>query len=231
MYGDYWGNCATKLWNEIGKGDGLKTPAGVSLYDHLRSRGISSLGDREDPKPGTMMYHVRAVEEDFWGNRFGEYGRWKKRMWDDYSKRGYFDGYTGFRYSGPFNRKIVSNYAVQGSAFHVLLWSLIVLNKRLKKYGLKSRIVGQIHDSIIADVVEGELSRFLELARQVMTADVYKEHPWITIPISADADITPPNGSWFDKVTVDCKNDKFYIKDKSFIDTDTLLAHLNTTIK
>ncbi len=66
------------------------------------------------------------------------------------------------------------NYPVQGSAFHCLLWALIRVNRLLVKYGMKSMIVGQIHDSLIGDVKIEELKDYLEIVEQVTMVDLRK---------------------------------------------------------
>ena len=89
------------------------------------------------------------------------------------------------------------NTPVQGPSFHCLLWSLIRLNDWLKKYRMKSRIICQIHDSILADVHDGELQDYVAMARQVMTGDVRKEWSWIITPLAVGVEGSKVN--WFEK--------------------------------
>ena len=46
----------------------------------------------------------------------------------------------------------VSNYPVQGSAFHCLLWPFIELDKISLKEKWDSRLIGQIHDAMLYDM-------------------------------------------------------------------------------
>ena len=114
----------------------------------------------------------------------------------------YFDTLTGFRIEGLYKRNEVINYPVQGSAFHWLLWSLIRIQKLLKKYKMKSLLVGQIHDSIVGDVHKKELRDYLDIVKQVMTIDVRKHWEWIIVPLRIEAEVAPVGGSWFDKKEV-----------------------------
>lgn len=96
-------------------------------------------------------------------------------------------------------RNDVSNYPVQGAAFHCLLWSLIQVNKELKAAGLSTLIVGQIHDSIVLDVVPEELEQVLAIVRRVMCVEIRKAWPWIIVPLDVDVEITDIDASWFEK--------------------------------
>lgn len=201
FYGDYYIDCATALWNAIGTMK-LTTRNGVSIYDHLVGKGVFKLGlCNPDKKPckGTFEKHIQNVEDNFWNNRFTAYNRWRKNWYYQYKERGWFDNLTGFRFRGDFKRNEVVNYPVQSCAFHCLLWSLIRLQKLLKKYNMKSLIIGQIHDSIVADVYKKELQNYLELCHQIMIDDIKKHWKWIITPISIEAEVSPVGGDWLQK--------------------------------
>jgi DNA polymerase I-like protein with 3'-5' exonuclease and polymerase domains len=146
-----------------------------------------------------MEEHVKEVESDFWDNRFGVYGQWKKDMYEEYLKTGYMDSFTGFKYIGNFRRNQVINFPVQGSAFHCLLWSVIQLEKMLRK-GWKSRLIGQIHDSVIAEVHKDELQDFLGKSMKIMCKDTMKHYEdWLIVPLEVEAEVSPVGRSWYDK--------------------------------
>ena len=52
---------------------------------------------------------------------------------------------------------MIVNSPIQGTAFHCLLWSMIEINKFIKKEKLESKLIGQIHDEILVDTVPDEL--------------------------------------------------------------------------
>ena len=205
FYGDYYIDCAEALWNAISRMN-LTTRDGVSLYAHLAEKGVSKLGlcnpDKE-PRKGTFEHHIQSVEHDFWNNRFTVYNKWRKNWYYKYKDRGWFDNLTGFRFNGHFKRNEVINYPVQSVAFHCLLWSLIRLQKLLKKYNMKSLIIGQIHDSIVADVYKKELKNYLELCQQIMVDDLKKHWKWILTPIDIEAEVAPVGGNWYQKTKVE----------------------------
>jgi DNA polymerase I-like protein with 3'-5' exonuclease and polymerase domains len=204
FYGDWYKSCANSLWREmLVQKPTLKD--GTLLMDHLRSNGIRERGVLDpdaDPVPGTFEAHVQGVERWLWQDRFPGYAQWKRDNYAAYHKQGWFLSHTGFVYTGYMRRNEVNNYGTQGSAFHCLLWGLVRLVMHLMpKYGMRSTAVGQIHDSIVFDVVPEELDDLLALCRKVYTKLLLREHPWIIVPITIDADVCPVGGSWVDKQT------------------------------
>jgi hypothetical protein len=174
------------------------------LREHLRQQGITKLGEQgKRPTPGTFEAHIAAVSERFWSKRFQVYGKWKRKWYDAYERQGFFVTKTGFVCQGYIKRNQVINYPVQGSAFHCLLWSLnrLVLQE-VKARGLKARVVGQVHDSIVADVPDEELGDFLALCKRVMVDQLREHWSWITVPLEIEAEVTPINGSWDQKEVV-----------------------------
>jgi hypothetical protein len=196
FYGSYYVSCARNLWDSIGNAD-LKTKDGTPLFDHLRFKGILRLGNcnpREKPGRNTFEGHIKRVEEDF-NDRFPTWDERRHKWYEAYQKRGYFDTMTGFRCSGVLKRNHVFNYPIQGPAFHCLLWSLIQLMNRTR--GMKTKIVGQIHDSIIADVHESELVDYVNMAREVMTQEIRKHWSWIIVPLLVEVEASAVN--WWEK--------------------------------
>jgi len=209
FYGSYFAQCAPDLWNAI---DGMRlTVDGKPLREHLAEQGIMKLGrakskwERDgagntgwiDTDNGTFVDHVRDVEERFWGERFKVYAQWKKDWWEMYLKRGWFDLLTGFREEGLYKRNDVINHPVQGTAFHCLLWSLIQTVKWLVKNKMRSKVVGQIHDSMLADVHHGELDDFLAEVKKITTVRLREQWDWIPVPLAVDVAIAEEN--WFEK--------------------------------
>lgn len=206
FYGSWWFDCSRNLWRAIGQME-LKTTSGIPLRDHLRKKGIKKLGeqnrDNARPVPGSYEEHIQKVERRFWDKRFPVYTRWKKRWYTDYQQQGWFATKTGFVCQGYMSRNDAINYPVQGSAFHCLLWSLIELQKEITKRRMKTLIVGQIHDSIIADVPENEVEEFLRLVREIMIDRLMAEWEWINVPLEIEAEMSPVGGSWVDKEKVE----------------------------
>ncbi len=201
FYGDYYVRNAESLWEAITKMK-LVTTDGTKLKQHLRDKGIIKRGacnPKHKAMPGTFEHHLRKVESDFWNKQFKVYKQWKKDWYNAYLESGGFTTLTGFVIEGLYKRNEVINYPPQGTAFHWLLWSLIRIQKILKKHHMKTLLIGQIHDSLVADSPKGEVKDYLAIAKQVMTEDIRKYWKWIIVPLTIDAEITPVGGSWYEK--------------------------------
>jgi len=194
FYGSYYGNCAKNLWKAIVEFN-LRTAEGIPLKQHLKSKGIKDYNQ--------FVEHLKKVEDTFWNKRFKVYTSWKKKWYSAYIKKGYFTTLTGFKCTRIMGKNDCINYPPQGTAFHFLLWCLIEANQRLKEKQMDSKIMGQIHDSIIMDIVPEEKEDILKLMKQIMTVDLLNHWDWITVPIEIDAELTEPGGSWFTKKEVE----------------------------
>lgn len=216
FYGSYYAKCAPAMWQAIDR-MGLKTVNGQNLKVHLAKKGIKELGpcdSKQKPRPGTFEYHIQSVENDFWQNRFPVYAKWKEEWYDKYRKTGGISMLTGFRVEGLFGKNDIINYPVQGVAFHCLLASLTLLQKKLKRLKMKTLLIGQIHDSIIADVPEQETQEFCHMARETMTEDIPKLWDFVNVPLEVEIECSPVNGSWYEKAEWVCKGTKWRPKEK-----------------
>lgn len=202
FYGDWYIDCAKALWESIDE-MGLDTRSGLSLKEHLRNKGITKLGEldpRQKPQKGTFEKHIQGVENSFWNDRFKVYTEWKKDWVSMYQRKGYMLTKTGFICQGEMRKNEIINYPIQGSAFHCLLKSLIdLVNVEMRKLKMKSLIVGQIHDSIVGDIVDGEFKEYLALAKYVMTEKLVSRWKWINVPLEVEAEASPVDGCWADK--------------------------------
>jgi len=198
FYGDWYKKCAAIL---AGKWGGLqdgrwKPGQGVAvadshLADHLISKGIKSMDK--------FTNHVKEIEHDFWSNRFHGYAIWKDAWWATYQRHGYFDMKTGFRCSGVMGRNDATNWPIQGSAFHCLLWSLNKIDEIMRREKWDTKIIGQIHDEIVLDVNPKELSHVAETVNIVTCIDLPEEWKWITTPLEVEADLCEVDASWAEK--------------------------------
>lgn len=166
FYGDYYGNCAKNIWEKMSD----------ESKEHLKKNKITNYLKFEN--------HLKEIENIFWNERFEDYGKWRNDNWNNFLKTGKVNYYTGFRGVGNLSRNQVNNISVQGSAFHCLLWSLTRLNYIIKKRKLKSKIIGQIHDSIVMMIDEDEWNTFLmEKVRKIMTEEIKEEFEWVVVPL------------------------------------------------
>jgi uracil-DNA glycosylase family 4 len=178
FYGSYYKQVAPDIWDTIDN----------KIKQHLYNHGIQNYRDFEK--------HVEEIEYKFWNIQFPEYKEWREKQWYDYCKKGYIDSLTGFRYYAPMDRKTVVNYPIQGSAFHVLLWSMKESDKDFMKEGLQSEYILEIHDDQVVDcVVEEE-----EIVDQIIYKNScikVKEHwNFIDIPLMVEKERSAIDGNW-----------------------------------
>jgi len=192
FYGSYYQQIAPAMWETISTDD-IRTQQDVPMREHLKSVGIRNLSD--------FTQHIRQVENDFWNIRFPVYDQWKKDLWEKYQKTGELMMLSGFPYRGDRKRNECINAPVQGAAFHCLLWSLMKLQQWLNEAGMKSLIIGQIHDSIVWDVHEDELDLVLKKAKEVMTKDVVDHYKWLIVPLDIEAEGSRKN--WYEKEEIE----------------------------
>lgn len=206
FYGSVFFQCAPHLWQAVT--DGHKLPNGMTVMEHLGKQGIRELGGCEpddEPKKGTFVYHCKEVENYMWNEVFHEFTAWKKKWYAQYLKTGYIDSLVGFRMEGLFSRNDVLNYAIQGSAFHCLLQTVIWVLKEIRKRKMKTLVVAQIHDSMLLDVTANELEVVLQMVPDIMSNRLRREWDWIIVPLDVEAEITQINRPWNEKEAVKLK--------------------------
>jgi hypothetical protein len=200
FYGDYYKNCAVGLaciWGKLpqgkwtrGQGVPLDTEQ-FTLGDHLIAKGITSFD--------SFTEHIKKIEADFWGKRFADYADWKDRWWNVYKKYGYVDLLTGFRCSGVMDRKQTINYPVQGAAFHCLLWAFTRLTDIMTAEHWDSKLIGQIHDSMIWDIAPDELTDVVKTIKRVVCEELPAAWNWIIVPMDIDFEASAVDESWAQK--------------------------------
>ena len=205
FYGDYYKKCAINMaceWGKLPQGKwkpgqgidmiGWEPPLhNYHLADHMIKQKIKSLDD--------FTNHVQSIEDDFWNVRFPVYKQWKEDHYEEYQEKGYFDTKTGFQCSGFMEKNQVANYPVQGTAFHCLLWTFIQLDRLMLKENWDTKLIGQIHDSIILDVEPSQLEYVIKTAKHIAEVLLPEHWKWINVPLSIEIDVCGIDKSWADK--------------------------------
>jgi DNA polymerase I-like protein with 3'-5' exonuclease and polymerase domains len=62
---------------------------------------------------------------------------------------------------------------------------------------MRSRVIGQIHDSIAIDAHKNELQDVLDATKRIMEFDVRRHWDWIITPLMVEVDVSFTN--WFEK--------------------------------
>ena len=82
----------------------------------------------------------------------------------------------------------IFNYPIQGSAFHCLLFTFIELDKIMRRENWKTRLVGQIHDSILLDADPEEMPHIKEVLQTIVKETLPNAWKWIIVPLEIDVE-------------------------------------------
>lgn len=192
FYGDWYDSCARGLWSNCLH---LKTADGITLREHIQSEGIHNLDD--------FISHCKEVEDKFWNVRFKRYKMWKDTINEQYRRQGYIETYFGFRLTGYMSKKDVTNYPIQSTAFHCLLWSFIEADRIAREEQWASRLIGQIHDSVIVDLHPEETEHVISTLNYIMNTKIRQEYSWIIVPLEIDFELTEVDQAWSTKTDFD----------------------------
>lgn len=213
FYGDWYGSCAPNFWEVVIEG-GLLLPDGTTCKDWLASQGIYELGEFENgrPTPGSFLEHCQKVEDKMWNQRFPDYTQWKKDIVKFYQKYGYIESLFGFKFIGYMTRNQCTNFPVQSASFHLLLYTLIETQKMIKRLKLKTKLIGQVHDSILANVPVDEVKIYHREVHKIVQS-LQTKFKWLVVPMEIEAEISKTReegGSLADMQEVDPDNAKIW---------------------
>lgn len=183
FYGSWYKACANNLWENVAE---LDMGDGRVVRQHFK------MGYKR------FEEHCRSLEKQFW-KKFQGVRDWQESLAREYQSKGYIETYLGFRYNLWMTRNNLYNYKIQGSCFHILLWCVNRLHAMSKARGWNSRIIGQIHDSVIWDLDPAEEREVLTACNQVLTKEVTEEWGWINVPLEVEPEITGVNEPWYFK--------------------------------
>jgi DNA polymerase-1 len=118
--------------------------------------------------------------------------------WQDYVVKKYYDvGYVetpfGFRRRYPLKRNEIINFPIQSSSFHLLLHSLIEIDRILTELDLQSCLVAQVHDSGFFNVMYREAEQVMDIVQREMTV---KPFEWLEkVHLEAEWEL---GNDWYD---------------------------------
>jgi DNA polymerase-1 len=89
-----------------------------------------------------------------------------------------------------FSERVAVNTPVQGTAADIIKLAMLEADRRIRDEGLRSRMILQVHDELVFDVPEAEVTRMEELVRESMETAVA-----LDVPLKVDAGV---GRSWFE---------------------------------
>lgn len=188
FYGDWYKSCAKSIWEECQE---INMTDSTPVIEHLHDKRIHSLEDMEK--------HIKDVEYNFW-RKLDVSKEWRDDIVDFYRRHGYVETFFGFRRTDFLRRNQCYNTPIQGTAFHLLLWAYSRVMELSIKEGWKTRLIGQIHDSILADVFPKEKEYVKNVLRTIMCDLTRQTFKWIIVPLEIDFGFTGVNKSWANKI-------------------------------
>lgn len=191
FYGSYYGSSARSLFpllKELKTGD-------CTLFEHLRNKGIiKSLSTAYE----NFEKHLEKVEKRFW-DKYKVVKKWQDKAFASYLEKGYIEQMFGFRIGGWLTKNDICNYPIQGTAFHCLVWSVNQLDARMKDTRMDSKLIGQIHDCCLGDIVPSEQDMWDEMSYTIATKEIRDANPWIIVPLETEYEKTEINMPWSTK--------------------------------
>lgn len=140
----------------------------------------------------------RAVDAYFEANP--EYGRWRERITEHVLRYRWVDNAFGRRrYFYGSERDIVKealNFPAQSAAASIINRACVEIVEGIEANRMESRLQGQVHDQLLAEVPRDEANAFVELAVNAMERRVAFRGREVTFPVDVEwgpnwADLTP----------------------------------------
>ncbi len=91
-----------------------------------------------------------------------------------------------------FAERTAINTPIQGSAADLIKLAMVKLDEKIKEKGFKSRVLLQVHDELVLEVVESELDEVARILERTM-----RESMNLSVPIKVDIKI---GKNWYDMV-------------------------------
>lgn len=79
-----------------------------------------------------------------------------------------------------------SNFKIQSLGADINMWVMVQIDKYLMESGMKSMVVGQIHDSVLVDVHPSEIDKVKDTMYKIMEDKTWDLFTFLTIPLKID---------------------------------------------
>lgn len=179
FYGASWKHCADYMWRNMPK---------YTKAHLMEDCGIDTLEK--------WYKQVKKADDIFWHKRFKVYDQWRREQWERYKRNGCLDTYLGFRLRAPMTPMQAGNGAIQGTGAHCLLYGLRLNRRALKDAGLSSYFVGQIHDSQVGLVKDGEFKAVAAIVWRNSVKGCNDAFPWLNLPLVVETDLADSSRCW-----------------------------------
>jgi DNA polymerase-1 len=124
--------------------------------------------------------HMKECQDYFY-SRYADFKTYQDHIIQRFDEVGYVETPLGFRRHHPLKKNEIINYPIQATSFHLLLDSLIRIERAMRERGFESELVGQIHDSAFFDLKVEEIPDVVLLVDDIMKNPRFEF--WNTDPI------------------------------------------------
>ncbi len=184
FYGSYYVSCAKQGWEEyplcVEKDGSPCQVKGMDIGDWMKQKYGSYKG---------FENHLKKFQSIFWDEWFTVYTEWKDKVCRDYERDGFVETFLGFKFKGYMDSKQCTNYPIQGTSFHLLVYTAVQFLKECRKQGLETLIVGQVHDSLILDIPLEEIDDVKRILSTIV-GNLHEVFKWMDFPMGLDLEIS-----------------------------------------
>ena len=170
-----------------------------SVNDEMRKRakavnfgivyGISGFSLAKDI--GTSVPEATRYIKNYLMN-YPSIDRYLEDVVEDAKKNGYTTTLFGRRRYIPelsaqngnlraFGKRVAMNAPIQGTAADIMKLAMLAVDKRLKNEGLDAKIVMQVHDELVIEVVDSEIERCKQIVKEEMESIAE-----LSVPLTVD---------------------------------------------
>lgn len=187
--------------------DKVRTTAKVLTF-RLLYGGTPAGFFRDSSMPAFTLDRWKEIVDNYWKKYVG-LKDWQNRNIKEVSTKGFLRnpsgrilGFTQKRgYSGEwgFSPTQACNFPVQSSSADIMYLAMVVLRKRLRDLGLRSKMILQVHDSMVFDAFPEEVDIICETAVKTfeeLPELAMKYWGWhIPVPLTGDCEVGPNYGA------------------------------------
>ncbi len=176
----------TKMQRRIAKAVNFGIIYGISSYGLSENVGITPKEAKEfintyfETYPGIKEYMDNVIKEAY-KNGYVKTLMNRKRIIEELSNKNYM-----IRASGE---RMALNTPIQGTSADIIKKAMIEIYEELNKRNLKSKMVLQVHDELIFDVLEEEKNEVIDIIENIME-NTYK----LRVPLKVD---TETGDNWY----------------------------------
>jgi len=137
---------------------------------------------------------------DKWWSTYKNIKRWDDRNQKEVTKnlqirstlgriRHLPEAVSGNRWAREAALRQASNFKIQNLGAEITMWAMVNVDRELRKRGLRSVVIGQVHDSVLVDTHPAEKKEVIDVMRTVMVDRANALFSFLWIPLKIDIEM------------------------------------------